>query len=344
MRDVIGQRRLLARLGERAVRGDVAHGYELSGPRSIGKHTLAVRLAQTLNCTTEPVVPGGCGVCLACRKIERGLHPDVREITRLVDQAKRDDRKNITIEQIREMQQDLALRPLEGRRRVVIIDDAADLSEHAEVALLKTLEEPPLHAVLLLITPTPSRLLETIRSRLQPLPFRSVPRVDIERALVARFGQSAARFAAPAAGKPGIAFTLAMDEGARGARTRFEAEFYRLVGSKLTERFAWAAALADERDSQKRSELIEARLVNWSELVRDAAVAGTGVADRAMRPDRDEESRRLAAKVTTRDLVDLAQRMERWRRDVVETTVSARMLLELFVLKLPYDETFAEAA
>ena len=135
-----------------------------------------------------------------------------------------------------------------------------------------------------------------------------------------------------------------MDEGARGARTRFEAEFYRLVGSKLTERFAWAAALADERDSQKRSELIETRLVNWSELVRDAAVAGTGVADGAMRPERIEESRRLAAKVTTRDLVDLAQRMERWRRDVVETTVSARMLLELFVLKLPYDETFAEAA
>src|SRR5437867_1053308 len=81
LRDVIGQRRLLARLGERAVRGDVAHGYELSGPRSIGKHTLALRLAQTLNCATEPVVPGGCGVCIACRKIERGLHPDVREIT-----------------------------------------------------------------------------------------------------------------------------------------------------------------------------------------------------------------------------------------------------------------------
>ena len=344
MRDVIGQRRLLARLGERAARGDVAHGYELSGPRSIGKHTLAVRLAQTLNCVTQPAVPGGCGVCIACRKIERGLHPDVREITRLVDQAKRDDRKNITIEQIREMQQDLALRPLEGRRRVVIIDDAADLSEHAEVALLKTLEEPPTHAVLLLITPTPFRLLETIRSRLQPLPFRSVARSEIERALVDRFGQSASGFAAAAAGKPGIAIALATDEGTRAARRQFEAEFYRLVGSKLTERFAWAAALADERDTQKRSELIATRLVSWSELVRDAAVASTGVDDCWVRPDRDEESRRLAATVTTRDLVDLAQRMERWRRDVVETTVSARMLLELFVLKLPYDRSFAEAA
>ena len=226
----------------------------------------------------------------------------------------------------------------------MIIDDAADLSEHAEVALLKTLEEPPTHAVLLLITPTPSRLLETIRSRLQPLPFRSVARSEIERALVDRFGQSASGFAAAAAGKPGIAIALATDEGTRAARRQFEAEFYRLVGSKLTERFAWAAALADERDTQKRSELIATRLVSWSELVRDAAVASTGVDDRWVRPDRDEESRRLAATVTTRDLVDLAQRMERWRRDVVETTVSARMLLELFVLKLPYDRSFAEAA
>src|SRR3979490_1996212 len=211
VRDVIGQRRLLARLGERAVRADVAHGYELSGPRSIGKHTLALRLAQTLNCTTEPAVPGGCGVCIACRKIERGLCPGVREVSRLVDQTKRDDRKNITIEQIREMQQDLALRPLEGRKRFVIIDDAADLSEHAEVALLKTLEEPPIHAVLLLLTPTPARLLETIRSRLVPPPMRLVPTADIADGLAKRFGAEARRHAAAGAGRPGLAIALAND-------------------------------------------------------------------------------------------------------------------------------------
>ena len=65
MRDVIGQRRLLEKLGAQALRGDVAQGYELSGPRSIGKHTVALRLAQTLNCTAEPRVVGGCGACLS---------------------------------------------------------------------------------------------------------------------------------------------------------------------------------------------------------------------------------------------------------------------------------------
>ena len=345
MRDVIGQRRLLSRLGDQAIRGDVAQAYELSGPRSIGKNTVALRLAQTLNCVSEPRVAGGCGACLSCTKIEKGIHPDVIVVTRLIDLAKRNDMKYITIEQVRAMQQDLALRPLEGRRRVVIIDDAAELSEHAEVALLKTLEEPPSHAVLLLVTPTPSKLLETIRSRLQPMPFRLVPHAEIEAALVTRFGASAGRFAAVAAGKPGVAITLANDEAARAARTKLEKEFYGLVASRLTERFAWAADLAEsERDTQKRNEQIDTRLVNWGELLRDAAVAAAGAPERALRPERAAQSEKLAASVPTRELVDLAQSFERWRRDVNETTVAARMLLELLALKLPHRPELAVAS
>ena len=345
MRDVIGQRRLLERLGEQAIRGDVAQAYELSGPRSIGKNTVALRLAQTLNCVSEPRVAGGCGVCKSCTKIEKGIHPDVILVTRQIDLAKRNDMKNITIEQVREMQHDLALRPLEGRRRIVIIDDAADMIESGQVALLKTLEEPPSHAVLLLLTPTPSRLLETVRSRMQPFPFRLVGRAEIEAALVKRFGANAAKYAAVAAGKPGIAIALANDETARDGRSQLEKEFYGLVSSRLTDRFAWAAELADrERDTQKRNELIDTRLVNWGELLRDAAVAAAGAPERAMRPERAAQSEKLAAGVPLRDLVDLAQSFERWRRDVNETTVSARMLLELIALKLPHKPELAVAA
>lgn len=354
MRDVIGQRRLLAKLGAQALRGDVAQGYELSGPRSIGKHTMALRLAQTLNCTAESRIAGGCGACRSCTKIEKGIHPDVIVVTRLVDQLEqrgerkgqsKADAKMISIEQIRAMQQDLALRPLEGRRRIVIIDDAADLSEHAEVALLKTLEEPPSHAVLLLVTPTPSRLLETIRSRIQPLPFRLVARAEIEAGLTTRFGAAAARFGAVAAGKPGVAITLASDEASRDARTSLEREFYTLVGSRLTDRFAWAADLAEShRDTQKRNEEIETRLVQWGELLRDAAVTAVGAPERATRPEQAERTRKLAAGVPARELIDIAQSFERWRRDVVETTVSARMLLELLALKLPYRDDVVNAS
>jgi DNA polymerase III subunit delta' len=341
---VIGQRRLLARLGERALEGDVAHAYELSGPRSIGKRTVAIRLAQTLVCTGEPRVAGGCGMCLACRKVEHFTHPDVRLVTRLIDLDKDPDKKFIAIEQIREMQQDLALRPLEGSWRVVIIDDAADLSEHAEVALLKTLEEPPIHAVLMLLTPTPARLLETIRSRLVPLPLRLVPTAEIAEGLNKRFGADARRHAASGAGRPGLAISLAADDAARKARRTLEAEFYKLVGSGLTDRFAWAVDLAEsERDPQKRNDAIESRLGDWGELARDAAVIAHG-AERALRPDRAKESAALANAVGQRELVDLALSLDRWRRDVVESNVNARMLLELLVLRLPYAATLAGAA
>jgi DNA polymerase-3 subunit delta' len=338
MREVIGQRRLLASLGEQALRGDVAHAYALSGPRSIGKRTIAIRLAQTLNCAAEERAAGGCGSCRSCQHIESGTHPDVLQVT--LQPEKRD----ISIEQIREMQQDLALRPLEGRVRVAIIDDAADLGEHAEVALLKTLEEPPVHAVLLLITPTPGALLDTIRSRVQPLPFRLVPTAEIAEGLVRRFGRAAEKHAAPAAGRPGLAITLATDETLRTERRALEAEFYKLVSSGLTDRFAWAANLADDDEPRRRAREIERRMIEWGELLRDATLASQRVTDRAMRPDRSAETARFAAAVGARELVDIAQLAVKLARDVTEWNANPRALLELFALKLPYAETVKAAA
>lgn len=173
MRDVIGQRTLLERLGARAVRGEVAHAYGMFGARALGKRTVALRLAQTLNCAAA--VAGGCGTCLACRKIERGTHPDVRLVTRATGN------KDIAIEQIREMQADLALRPLEGARRVVIVDDASELNHVGQDALLKTLEEPPAATTILLVTHVPDRLLGTIRSRCQTLFFHPLADEEIEK-------------------------------------------------------------------------------------------------------------------------------------------------------------------
>jgi DNA polymerase-3 subunit delta' len=331
MRGVIGQRTMLARLAARAARGELAHAYGLFGPRSIGKRTVALRLAQTLNCQHPDAPAGGCGTCLACQKIERGSHPDVTLVER--DPAL----KEISIEQVRAMQQDLALRPLEGRRRVVIIDDAAELNLFGQDALLKTLEEPPAHAVLLLITPAPTVLHETIQSRLQPLTFRAVPTAEIATGLTERKVKDAARLAAAAGGRPGLALRLAADDaGERTQRAALEQELLRLVASGLTDRFAWAAALADESDARKRAAAIDLRLDHWVELVRDAAVQGLGLAaEGALRPDRTAQTAKIAASANARELVDTALLMEKLRRDLT-WNANSRALLELFALKLPY--------
>jgi DNA polymerase-3 subunit delta' len=333
MRGVIGQRALLARLGARASRGEVSHGYGLFGPRSIGKRTVAIRLAQTLNCLDPKRPSGGCGTCSNCVKIERGIHPDVRVVERDVA-----NKTKIEIEVIRDMQRDLALRPLEGRTRVVIIDDAADLSDVAQDALLKTLEEPPKHAVLLLITLSPESLFETVRSRLQPLQLRSVAASEIAAGLRERGIKDADAIAATAAGHPGMAIRLASDEGGeRTTRRAMEKEFFELVGSRLTERFAWAAALADESDMRKRAQAIETRFDHWIELLRDAAVAARGLEGSPLRPDRAAETRRVAAKTDARDLVDAGLLVQKLRRDLF-WNANARAMLEILALKLPYVE------
>jgi DNA polymerase III subunit delta' len=331
MRGVIGQRAMLDRLGARASRGDVAHAYGLFGPRSIGKRTVAVRLAQTLNCLDPKRPSGGCGVCLNCVKIERGVHPDVRLVERDVA-----NKTKIEIDQVRAMQQDLVLRPLEGRTRVVIIDDAAELSDVAQDALLKTVEEPPKHAVLLLITLAPESLFETIRSRVQPLVLRSVATSEIAAALRERGIKDPDTIAAAAAGHPGMALRLASDEGGeRTTRRAIEKEFFDLIGSRLTERFEWAAKLADENDMRRRSAAIELRLDHWLELLRDAAVTARGLEGAPLRPDRAAETSRIAATHPARDLVDAGLLVQRLRRDLF-WNANARAMLEILALKLPY--------
>ena len=335
MRNVIGQRAMVERLGARASRGEVGHAYGLFGPRSIGKRTVATRLAQTLNCVDPERPSGGCGVCRACVNIERGVHPDVRIVERAAD------RKDILIEQIVEMQTDLALRPLEGRARVVIIDDAGEMNEFAQDALLKTLEEPPKHAVILLITQVPMSLHETIQSRLQPLAFRAVATDEITAGLRARNVPDAATIAAASGGRPGTALRLASDEGGeRTARRALEKEFFELVSSRLTERFAWAAALADESDPRKRAAAIEIRFDHWIELLRDASVRARGLEGAPLRPDRSNEVAKVAAKADARELVDTTLLVQKLRRDLF-WNANARAMLEILAVRLPYVEAVA---
>lgn len=334
MRELLGQPRLIERLGERLASGEVSHAYLLSGPRSIGKHTLALRIAQTLLCETGPR-PGGCGTCLACRKIERGLHPDVRVIERP------SDRERISIEQIREMERDLALRPLEGRWRIVIIDDAAELSPDAQHSILKTLEEPPSHAVLLVVTRTPQGIEETIVSRCQPLPLRTLGLERIRRFVHEQEGDAeiAALVAPLAQGRAGRALALARDEAERTRRLEMLDELFVLLGSGLIDRFGWANRAAQEASKDRPG--LEERLTLWLELLRDASVAGSGVAP--LHPDRTARTERLAELVDRAQLPLLASLVTRLRDDL-DRNSNPRTALELLMLRLPYLAHFGKAA
>ena len=182
LRDVIGHRRLIGLVARSVARDSLPPSLIFAGPEGIGKRLTATATAQALNCIAplvEQSTSDACGVCAACTRIARGVHPDVL----MVEPG---DSGSIKIEQVRDIVDRAAYRPFEGRRRLVIIDDADALVPAAQNTLLKTLEEPPSSSVFILVTSRPDVLLPTVRSRCPMLRFRPLGPDDIAAVLVER--------------------------------------------------------------------------------------------------------------------------------------------------------------
>ena len=148
-----------ALLADTARRGELPHAVILHGPSSDALRDAAIRIAKALNCLNRTTGDD----CLACQRIERGIHPDVHII------EVGSERKLISVEQIRDLVSAATMRPYEGRNKVFIIDPADALSAGGSNSLLKTLEEPVRDTTFILLTRSPDLLLPTIRSRSQAI-------------------------------------------------------------------------------------------------------------------------------------------------------------------------------
>jgi DNA polymerase-3 subunit delta' len=140
----------------------------------VGKRKVAIAVAQALNCVSPRTGKAfdSCGACPACTRIARGVHPDV-----LVVQP--GESGSIKVDQVRDVVDRAMYRPFDGKRRVVIVDDADALVPSAQNALLKTLEEPPSSSVFMLVTSRPDLLLPTVISRCPRLRFRALDDADV---------------------------------------------------------------------------------------------------------------------------------------------------------------------
>jgi DNA polymerase III subunit delta' len=179
-RDIVGHRRLVDLLARSVKSGALPPSLIFAGPSGVGKRLAALSVAQALNCTnpqSSADQTDACGVCPACKRIARGVHPDVM----IVEPG---DSGSIKIDQVREIVGRAEYRPFEGRRRAVIIDEADALVPAAQNALLKTLEEPPPSSVFMLVTPRADTLLATVRSRCPRLQFRPLSPGDIASVLM----------------------------------------------------------------------------------------------------------------------------------------------------------------
>lgn len=180
--DIIGHEKQLQTLRVGLKKGRLHHGYLFLGPDGVGKKTVALSLAQALHCEN----PQGdfCGRCVACARIQKGNHPDVRIIEPLAG------KKEISIQQVRGVEKELSYRSFSGGKKIAVIDPATLMNGPAQNALLKTLEEPPQNSLIVLIAQNPGGLTPTVRSRCLRVAFGPLPRALITKYLVVQKGKS----------------------------------------------------------------------------------------------------------------------------------------------------------
>ena len=205
-RSVVGHKRVISYLQESVRGGHVSHAYLLDGPDGVGKRLVAKIFAATLLCTEGGTEP--CGRCLSCRQVDSGNQPDITWVTH--------EKSIITVGEIRQQLCNVVqVKPMAGPYRIFIVDEAERMNAEAQNALLKTLEEPPSYAVILLLTNNAESLLPTIRSRSVLLQMLPAPENELVEWLMDRekLPDYRARLAAAyAGGSPGQALACARSE------------------------------------------------------------------------------------------------------------------------------------
>lgn len=320
---IIGHPWAVESLRRAAAGGDVSHAYLFTGPAGVGKTTLARALASALMCQEAERTP--CGICRACRLTASGNHPDLH----IVESARPGD--TLKIEQVRELQRQLALTPVEARWQVAILRRFEEATTSAANALLKMLEEPPPYVVLVMTADDPDHLLPTIVSRCRHVPLRPLPLALVERALVERWGadaEQATLLAHLSGGRLGWAVRMLKDDAMLQRRAQRLGELNRLLGSSLIERFEYAEKLADDPGAVQ--EMLDLWTGWWRDVLLLAAGSSAALTNIDARDALADHARRFGLARSSAMVDALRRAGERLRRNA-----NPRLTLEVLMLDLP---------
>jgi DNA polymerase-3 subunit delta' len=333
---IIGHSAALAVLQRALTSERPPHAWLFTGPEGVGKLATAIEFAAALNCTSAEKP---CGECQACRSTLAGNHPDVEVVAPggICDEPEhRDhaDSRDLRICQVRRLERVLSLSPYAGGRRVAIVDAADTLRAEAANAFLKTLEEPPAGAVLILLAEREERLPDTVLSRCQKLPFRPLDRETIVEALLERGAtpEDAVAIAAAARGRVGWAFQALQDASLLEERDSMLDEALRLAHAGRFERFAWA------REAESRAPGVRERYLRelgvWESWWRDVLLFVAGGSEGAENSDREPELREEGKLYSASDIVTFLRALTQ-TREYLQENVDPQLALENLVLDLP---------
>jgi DNA polymerase-3 subunit delta' len=300
--------------------GRVAHAYLLSGPPQIGKTTLALTLAQALNC---PMPNAPCGQCPSCLKTARRVHPDLQ----ILDGQ--GVGSGIRIDQIRALQRDASLAPYEGHYRVFILRGMERATIEAANSLLKTLEEPPARVVLVLTAVHPELLPPTVVSRCQRLDLRPVAYPHIETALEARglSGSQAQLLARLSGGRVGWAFRATEDDTILSQRKQDLDRLASVLTMDRAQRFDFAQEASRDATSQRQLEA-------WTSWWRDLLLVCSDHQDDVVNVDRLQEFGPLVGHDTRRQAWAVLKALQ-MAMTQLEANVNLQLVWESLVLRLP---------
>ncbi|MEQ1794599.1 MAG: DNA polymerase III subunit delta' [Nitrospira sp.] len=326
-RDITGHEHPIAVLQAAVSNNRLGHAYLFHGEDAIGKRLTAIRLAQALNCEQPPSPDtlDSCGACRACLQIAARTHPDF--IT--IDPDRELANPAIKIEQIREIEQQFVYRPLMGERKICLIDEADRMTIGAANALLKTLEEPPGHALFLLITGRPNALPITIRSRCQQLRFTTPARTQVEAAVILKRElppADARLLALVTEGRIGEALTLDV-----ATLREWQKECLAIVAPNTLRSITAILTLAESLAKSDRGVETLTWLSRW---IRDLIIVHVGGdQDQILHLEQLDQLQEYSRTTDLTLLLDLAKEIERSQQNATRN-LNLHMALESCLLKL----------
>jgi len=280
--DIIGQEKPANLLREYIHQKRIASSYLFIGPEGVGKKMAAQCFAKALNCEENNL--DACDKCISCLKIDKGQHPDMHFIG---------SEDIIKIEEVRQLQREIALRPYEGKFKVFIIDNAHNLTADAANAILKVLEEPPAHSIIILVTAKPQKLFKTIISRCQVIRFNSVPRLELKEILENKFSLS----------KANAHFLAYFSEGRIGLALKLKDTDLLAEKDKIIDGFSKPRGIFAQDDTWQEKDEIRNYLNILAVLVRDIIINKTGLANsEVINIDRIDDLKRYADTYSFPDL------------------------------------------
>jgi DNA polymerase-3 subunit delta' len=303
----------------------IRHAYLITGPESVGKETLARAFAQTLNCTNPDEAARPCGECRSCKLIASGNHPD------LLFSELDANTGALKIEEIRSVSQRLSLKPYEARYRIAILRDFDHARGQAQDALLKTLEEPPPQALLILLAPAAEVLLPTITSRSQMIPLRPIAADVVAAILIEHKGASpeqADLLAGLCGGRVGWAIRALEDPELLEQRERALSLLENLLDVTRAKRFD----LADDLSKDKLG--LYPLLELWQSYWRDVVLMCQNAPVQPANRDRRDQIERLSARLTPEEALGALEATRTMLRNL-SMNLNLRLALEVMFLDYP---------